>query len=367
MNYKQVVAQYVERCPKGPKTGGGFLFWSSLSWMQYLCTSINDSISLRDSGIAVAIASLARGQGDEVLLRNADAFYLQALGALHKDLCNTKNHLCDATLHACQAINLYQFTGHNHTMAEWTSHAKGLAQILRLRGPAAHTSGVGQAIFESCQINLIIAALCQQEETFLAQDSWKSLSLSIETNNQFDRIVDIVIGLPSLVARGKVLDSWEDSGDKDNTRSVLFEQYVNLKRELKACYGALPASSRDPPLVRRPLLLPILQANSVEEVFEDTYEFSSVGSGQMHILYFAFLTLVYHLIQRYNLALYTRQKLVSPPLILQPSHGRMSVSMIDSPITKGIKITQQRMSSRVTYRRPIWLCEARFRQWHTLT
>jgi hypothetical protein len=311
--------------------------------MQHLCTSSDDSISLRDSGLAVAIAGLARDRGDEVLLRNADGFYVKALGALRKDLYNTKSHLCDATLLACQAINLYQFTGRNHTMTEWTSHAKGLAQILQLRGPSAHTSGVGQAIFESCRINLIIAALCQQEETFLAQDSWKSLSLSIETNNQFDRIVDILIGLPILVARGKVIDSWEDSGERDNARSVLFEQSVNLMRELRAWYGALPVSSRNPLLVRRPLPLPVLQADGVEEVFEDTYEFSSVGSGQMHILYFAFLTLVYHLIQRFNPALYTRQRLVSPPFIYQPSNGSISVSMIDNPITKGIRITQQRM------------------------
>ncbi|CAG9975501.1 unnamed protein product [Clonostachys byssicola] len=164
-----------------------------------------------------------------------NVFYVNALGALHKDLYNTKSHICDATLLACQAINLYQFTGHNHTMAEWTSHAKGLAQILQLRGPAAHTSGVGHAIFESCRINLIIASLCQQEDTFLAQDSWKSLSLSIETNNQFDRIVDILVGLPNLVARAKDLGSWADSAKKDNARSALFEQCVNLMRELKAC------------------------------------------------------------------------------------------------------------------------------------
>lgn len=106
--------------------------------------------------------------------------YQVTLSHLQKALYDPVIAREDATLMATVIIGLYELIdkpGHN----SWCSHSRGTAELMKLRGPAATSSGIFRMIFLTFRGFQVMRAILQVDEIFVADKSWTVNSSSAQT------------------------------------------------------------------------------------------------------------------------------------------------------------------------------------------
>ena len=97
---------------------------------------------------------------DKHLLFKSKELYASGLGELQRDLWNPKSMYRDETLAACMNLALYELMEcPGKDINAYASHQGGLARLVQLRGPEAHTDGIAHNMFLAFRVQTVRIAL----------------------------------------------------------------------------------------------------------------------------------------------------------------------------------------------------------------
>ena len=80
----------------------------------------------------------------------------------------------DATLGAAILVSIYEMINATEQKS-WLTHSPGICHLFRLRGPRAHTCGLGRTLLLSFRGFLVFEALARSEPCFLEGEEWRSI------------------------------------------------------------------------------------------------------------------------------------------------------------------------------------------------
>jgi hypothetical protein len=99
--------------------------------------------ALEDTLLAVSTAQLAQRTNQPELLHESLRLYTQGISKLRRDILNPTTRQNDQNLAACLAALIYEAKASpGESNIGYKAHYHGTLELLRLRGPEAHGSGL---------------------------------------------------------------------------------------------------------------------------------------------------------------------------------------------------------------------------------
>ena len=118
------------------------------SWLALLPEYSISTRALEVSIMALCMAKLGRKNDDSILVRESLGLYSQGLHEMQLALWDPRLMYRDETMGACMALAMYELEEcPSANRRAYASHQNGCAKLVMLRGPEAHSSGLGHQIF----------------------------------------------------------------------------------------------------------------------------------------------------------------------------------------------------------------------------
>lgn len=135
--------------------------------------------ALEESLCSLGSLHLGRIHGDQRQVNASREMYGRALHHVARALHNPFLAIADETLAAAILLGAYEMV--NGTGQKlWMLHSRGISSLLQLRGPSAHTHGLGRTLLVSFRGFLVFEALVRGEKCFLEGQEWRSIIPSIK-------------------------------------------------------------------------------------------------------------------------------------------------------------------------------------------
>ncbi|KAL4993272.1 hypothetical protein BDV10DRAFT_190132 [Aspergillus recurvatus] len=192
---------------------------------------------------------LASIHNDADLLAQSRYIY----GVLMRYVRSALDELCkrtsEITLIVTVLLSIYEvFDG--SSPGAWLVHVRGVKEILRRRGAAAHFSGFPRTIVLSCRALLIAEAFASCEECFLAESEWVSVSARAFEREErqgrgcrlvslIDRTYREIVRVPGFVARTKGLIETGTGGGRNDGGSRGDSEKRELRCQIQQSEAAL--------------------------------------------------------------------------------------------------------------------------------
>lgn len=174
------------------------------SWKANLPGVLNQSSALYYSVVSLSALFMST-TGVDVRARDmALSLYQMALSHLQKALYDPNTAFLDTTLMATLILGFYELIdkpGH-----DWCAHSRGTAELMKLRGPIASSSGMGRMVFRTFRGFEVVRAILQQETTFVADEEWTVFSADPQTiassggilkpEHEYDEGHDVFVSTP---------------------------------------------------------------------------------------------------------------------------------------------------------------------------
>ncbi|PTU18006.1 hypothetical protein P175DRAFT_0345150 [Aspergillus ochraceoroseus IBT 24754] len=154
-----------------------------INWVEYVDQRRGSMDSCFDWAVrACTFAYMGFLHDDTRYLDASQTLYIRALRGLATLLSDEETAKSDKVL--ASAIALAIFEKHNCTSSDaWIRHASGIRTLMKLRGPEAHLTGFGRAMYIVYRNFLITAALVEGEACFLEEPEWRALNEQIAADN----------------------------------------------------------------------------------------------------------------------------------------------------------------------------------------
>ena len=130
------------------------------NWLLQLHGVEIKSSALEAAVTAFCAAQVGRTNDDADLVQRSRQIYVKGLELLQKDLVGAKTRLLDETLAASVALSLYELMMPREDGGTngFVSHLDGAMTLLKLRGPAAVATPLGQCIFQELRVQAVSVA-----------------------------------------------------------------------------------------------------------------------------------------------------------------------------------------------------------------
>lgn len=141
---QQLLKAYVDYyvCPEQ------FEAFGEKPWIRMLPELASPSRALEVSSMALCTAKLGRVHNDIRLVKESFKLYTDGLRELQLALWDSELMYRDDTLAACMALAMYELVEcPAKSKYGFVSHCNGCGRLIQLRGPEAHTSGLGHQVF----------------------------------------------------------------------------------------------------------------------------------------------------------------------------------------------------------------------------
>ena len=125
-------------------------------WLTCLPDHPSSSQSLDTSIAAVCLAGLGHAHNHDQLILKSKELYASGLGQLQRNLWDQKTMYSDETLASCMALTFYELIEcPGRDLGGYNSHQSGLARLVKLRGPKAHTKGMAHNMFLAFRVQTV--------------------------------------------------------------------------------------------------------------------------------------------------------------------------------------------------------------------
>ncbi|KAF2624933.1 hypothetical protein BU25DRAFT_450350, partial [Macroventuria anomochaeta] len=168
--------------------------------------------ALRQTIFAVGLVTLGKRSNDQVVLRKGRMLYGKALQELGVSLQNPNRPTIEALLATTRLMGLYEIlygadNGENLTQARnWMTHAQGELALIVSRGPEAFTTDAAHLMFTLARYNSAITGVRSRKPVVFDEEQWKTIPWRGRVKPASDTIIDILLGLPEVLAELDYLD-----------------------------------------------------------------------------------------------------------------------------------------------------------------
>ncbi|RLL96744.1 hypothetical protein CFD26_103661 [Aspergillus turcosus] len=220
-----------------------------VNWIDYardrpMATTATVSQALLWAFRSIATLFVGKGNKDRDKITCSRHMYSRALGYLAGLIVHPKFSKDDETLAAAILLTIYEMADGTGE-ASWLSHSRGVATLIRLRGPDAHRRRFGVTLLKSCRSFLVADAFVRGEKCFLGDPEWRALMTELadsesqaSTKSELGLIVDRafieVASCPARLIQTKALlaHGFADRPDLVSTRETLVKDITNSRNFL---------------------------------------------------------------------------------------------------------------------------------------
>ena len=154
-----------------------------INWVEYVERRRNGTDAPFDWAIRSLTAIYAGSIHDDQRCMDAGReLYTRALRGLSGLVSDVSTAKSDEALSTAIALAVFEMLA-STSEDGWISHAHGIRALMRLRGPKAHRTGFGCALYIAYRNVLITSALTTGEECFFEEPEWQELNRDIAAEN----------------------------------------------------------------------------------------------------------------------------------------------------------------------------------------
>ncbi|KAH8901316.1 hypothetical protein GQ53DRAFT_835169 [Thozetella sp. PMI_491] len=272
-------------------------------WLVDVARTAHLTPHLEATVLAVCTARLGFRDGNNSLVQNSLVLYGNGLAQLQKAIDHPALRLQEQTLATCVAFTMYEFSKSTEpSRGEFAAHYNGTTQLMQLRGPTLHASGLGYAILRALRVQSMYQGLERRKPTILARKEWLEVPWAARPpKDAHDQAIDIILKLPAIYAH---------DNEADNEQASFADRLAANLRRIWACWRidkemtAWLEISRDEygstPYWPAPTILTDSETAS-DEPYALQYDFASHMAAQTMIKgWLAQMLLYHHLCQAYR-------------------------------------------------------------------
>ncbi|KAH8884376.1 hypothetical protein GQ53DRAFT_846305 [Thozetella sp. PMI_491] len=257
------------------------------NWLLHLVDVEDASPALEGAILATCAARLGIQDQHANLRQQSLIQYGGTLREMQNALCHPTLRNSDQTLAAAMALAFYEFTECPGGLLQgYEYHYRGAMELLKYRGPAVHVFGLAHGVFRALRMHTALRAIADKSPSFLADEDWLTLPWVSQRKDLFDKIVDILLVIPRILAQTDVAQREE----------MPLLKMKGILRSVQMCWGFDATLqewfSRINASVRGPLYRPVLSTIDTAadnpksgRLFPVSYRFCSFFVGQNLVLY----------------------------------------------------------------------------------
>lgn len=182
---------------------------------------------------ALTSAAMGRTHDDQRMANTALQAYSKALYTVNQSLQHPEKCKSDSVLAACKLLATYEVqagVGFNYER-----HTLGTQQLLIVRGPLKHTTGLAHTLFLDARLHVTIVALKRRERTPLADPQWQQIPWTYHPKDLRQKLLDVMIQLPAILAEFDAIKAVKcTSIDTAKRRRHFFERCGRLHDEAES-------------------------------------------------------------------------------------------------------------------------------------
>jgi hypothetical protein len=134
----------------------GIAFGGRSELMRSILDAAELTPALEDTLLAVSTAHIGQRTGRPDLVHESLKLYTKGLAEIRRDILNPATRKNDQNLAACLASLLYEVrVSPAGTQDAYMAHYRGSLELLRIRGPHAHTSGIAHSVFKVLRVHAV--------------------------------------------------------------------------------------------------------------------------------------------------------------------------------------------------------------------
>lgn len=119
------------------------------TWITTIPSMLNPTKALESAAYALSLARLSTSLNSRDMEQESLKVYTEGLHYFQRALWNPKLMYSDETLAACVLLTMYEvFQCPSNSRTAYVNHQSGCARLIQLRGPIAHSYGLGHSIFQ---------------------------------------------------------------------------------------------------------------------------------------------------------------------------------------------------------------------------
>ena len=238
--------------------------------------------ALEFTAFAVCLSRTAYTSGcpDDALIHESRKLYGLGLHALRRALADPKLVCNDEILVACLLLAMYEvFECPSKGRSGYLSHYDGCAKLIQMRGPHAHKEGFAHAAYCVFRVMGAFESMINRE-TFLSDDTWKTVPFSVIPKAPFDRIFDILLEAPAIMDQSDKLGKISAPCELFQATLAIVDRCWDLDRKLNGFYDDLRSSANGP------LYWPVLSSRleKVQEVDQQADEEEIFGAVEYRFI-----------------------------------------------------------------------------------
>ncbi|KAI1497195.1 hypothetical protein F5X99DRAFT_397868 [Biscogniauxia marginata] len=196
----------------------------SFSWVYRLTDLVEPSKSLDTSIFAFCLSQLhVTGTGMASLYQCLDQ-YNTALKHLHSDLDDSEKRFREETLAAILVLStceLFVCPAENG----WSVHARGIAEILRLRSPGTASTPAWRHLFSRMRVVCTLEALTKRQAKILENNIWRQIVTESGVSGALDEVYQMIADIPTILEGAVALSSIGD-------RSILLKESAAVAQSI---------------------------------------------------------------------------------------------------------------------------------------
>ncbi|KAI0376018.1 hypothetical protein F5Y04DRAFT_267402 [Hypomontagnella monticulosa] len=200
--------------PKQPVSGSfnTEISEGSFTWVYRLIDLTDHSKSLDTSLFAFCLAQLhVTNIGNASLYQCLDQYNI-ALQHLYSDLDDPERRFREETLAAIIVLStceLFVCPAENG----WGVHARGIAEILRLRDRGKAKTPAWRHLFSRMRVVCTLEALTKRQARVLENDIWRQIVTESGSNGSLDEVYQMIADIPAVLERAVSLPSISDQNN----------------------------------------------------------------------------------------------------------------------------------------------------------
>ncbi|KAI1388547.1 uncharacterized protein F4822DRAFT_249840 [Hypoxylon trugodes] len=281
-----------------PETNEG-----SFSWVYYLTDLTEPSKSLDTSLFAFCLTQLHITGTDQVSLYECLEQYNAALQHLSSDLDDLQKRSQEETLAAIIVLSTCELfvcpAG-----GGWGVHARGLAEIIRLRDPETPNTPAWRHLFSRLRIVCTLDALTKRQARILENNIWHQIVAESGFTGPLDEVYTIISDVPAILEQAVALPSIDDLDIFSKKSAVIIQSVLDVAEAVRSWRDEFCKPSSKP----HAWLVPSSVTNPAEtglsdKMFPLCFEFESLGVAVPIVMCWSVAAQLYsHVIQIFELA-----------------------------------------------------------------
>ncbi|OOQ86685.1 C6 zinc finger domain protein [Penicillium brasilianum] len=233
------------------------------------------------------------------MIAYARSAYGEALYRLRKALKDPSEYLSSHVFYSVVLLCMYELFTDTEDPESWMKHAKGLGQLVKIRGPERYRNDLDITLLKVSRGLIVMQSMFSGEPCFLATEEWhqmmrqqRALDISLELHNSIEQFFAYFTYAPSLVHKFYHLKHTDiTTPEALQIISATMEQALDMQKKLSLWYEQF--SQIAPPPVEN-------LASTDDPLYPIILTYSNITDATIYCGYYAYMAIIHEVLRTFG-------------------------------------------------------------------